>query len=58
MKKKLSEYEKEMNQEIENRLSLLDNENYDFGKVINSWDWFFVGIVVLTGLAIILYGAF
>ena len=58
MKMGLSEYEKEMNQEIENRLSLLDNENYDFGKVINLWDWVFVGIVVLTGLGIILYGAF
>ena len=58
MKRGLSEYEKEMNQEIENRLSLLDNENYDFGKVINLWDWVFVGIVVLTGLAIIVYGAF
>ena len=58
MKKEISNYEKEMNQEIENRLSLLENENYDFGKPFNRWDWLFVGITVLAGLGIIIYGIF
>ena len=58
MNKEISDYEKEMDQEIENRLSLLENENYDFGKRFNKWDWIFVGITVLAGLGVIIYGIF
>ena len=58
MKKESTEYEKAMNQEIENRLSILDNENYDLGKIIDWRDWIFIGLSLLTGLFIILYGAF
>jgi len=58
MKKELSDYEREMNNEIEERLSILENKDYNFGKTFNKWDWVFVGVMVFVGLGIILYGAF
>ena len=53
--KKMSDYEMEMEQEIENRISQLENE-IDIEAHFNIWDWIFVGITILAGLGIILYG--
>lgn len=58
MKKELSDYEREMNNEIEKRLSILESKDYNFGKTFNKWNWVFVGVMILVGLGIILYGAF
>ena len=57
LKKVLSEYERKMNQEIEERLDLLEGDDYDFGKRFHGWDWVFVLVTVLAGLLIIIWGA-
>ena len=57
MSKGLSEYERKMNQEIEERLDLLEGDDYDFGKRFHGWDWVFVLITVLAGLLVIIWGA-
>ena len=54
----MSPYEQEMNREIDYRLSLLEQEDYDLGKPFNKWDWIAVGAVVIVGLLITLYGLF
>ena len=58
MKNEMTNYEKEMNQEIENRLSLLESESYDFGGTFSKFDWFCVFFIVTLGLAITIYGIF
>ena len=56
VKKEQSDYEKEMEREIESRLFQLESENYDFGKRFGKLDWILVVVTVLAGLAIILCG--
>ena len=56
MKKEQSEYEKEMNSEIEDRLCQLEKEGLDSGKRFGITDWVFVAVIVLAGLVITLIG--
>ena len=56
MQKKMSDYEKMLEQEMETRLSRLDQADYDWGKPFNKWDWFFVGAAIVSGFIIIICG--
>ncbi|MBU7005808.1 hypothetical protein [Phosphitispora fastidiosa] len=56
MAKEISDFEKAMNQEIENRISQLENEEYDLGKPFNKVDWFFVGVAIFVGAGMIIWG--
>ena len=58
MKKEMSAYEKEMDQELENRLSLMESESNVFGGTFKKLDWFLVSLIVTLGLAITIYGIF
>ena len=58
MKRQISKYEENMNQEIAKRLSLLESEDNDPGSSFSKLDWFFVLLVVLIGVVITVYGAF
>jgi hypothetical protein len=56
MKKEMSEFERAMNEEIEKRVSLLEQEEYEIVRPFNKTDWIFVGAAAVAGLGIILIG--
>jgi len=56
MKKELTEFEKAMNDEIERRISVLEQEGYGDIKRFNRTDFIFVCIAVVVGLGIITLG--
>jgi len=56
MQKEMTEFEKELNLEIDKRISQIEQEEYDLGKSFSKTNWVFVGIAVVFGLGLILMG--
>ena len=55
---KESDYEKQLNRKIEERLSKMESPDYVFAKPFEKHDYLFVFIVVVFCLAVLILGAY
>jgi hypothetical protein len=57
-KKSSNSFEAEMNRQIKERITEMEQLDYEVGKPFNKKDWLLAGLVVTTGVILIIAGLF